>query len=250
MNHFFITGTSRGIGEAIANQLLSPKNSLFCLSRERNQTLEAAAQAENCSLTYHQVDLSRPFDILEIVPLWLNSINQAEAESICMIHNAGLLGPIGGVGGEDRIEAIVANHHVNFMSPVILTERFVEWVQDWPLSKQVLMISSGAARNPKAAWSAYCSSKAALEMFARTLAVEQEEKDHPIRVVSLAPGVVDTAMQGEIREQSEENMPGVQRFIDFKVNNQLFAPDFVAQRIQQLLESKMFGEQVVMDLRE
>ncbi len=247
--YYFITGASRGIGEAIAYQLLSPENRLFCLSRSENTSLVEAAREHGCELSYHQVDLSRPFDILELVPLWLSQVELETAESICLIHNAGVLTPVGRVGGEDRTEAIVESHHVNFMSPVLLTERFAEWTQEWGLPKQVLMISSGAARKPKAAWSSYCSTKAALEMFAACMAEEQASQAHPIRVVSLAPGVVDTAMQDYIRSQDAANMPGVERFVQLKEQGQLWSPTFVAKKIIELLQSPTFGEEVVADLR-
>jgi benzil reductase ((S)-benzoin forming) len=249
MNYYFITGTSRGIGEAIANELLSPENKLFCISRSENKELMMAARERNCELIYHQVDLSRPFELLELVPLWLNQIDREEAQSICMIHNAGVLTPVGRVGGEDRVEDIVESHHVNFMSPVLMTERFVEWTQDWEIDKKVLMISSGAARKARTAWSTYCSTKAALEMFAACMAEEQKDQDNPIQVVSLAPGVVDTAMQDFIRTHDEEEMPGVSRFIQFKAENILSSPKYVAERITKLLQKPTFGDEVIMDLR-
>lgn len=250
MNYYFITGTSRGIGEAIAFELLAPENSLFCISRVGNDALRYAADDAGCDLGYHQVDLSRPFDILELVPLWLNQINQATATSVTIIHNAGVLDPVGRVGGDDRIEAIVESHHVNFMSPVLMTERFVEWTQDWDLKKQVLVISSGAARKPRKAWSTYCSTKAALEMFSGCLAEEQQDQEYPIKIVSLAPGVVDTAMQDYIRTHDEASMPGVARFVELKENNHLWSTKIVAERIKVLLQSPTFGENSIMDLRE
>lgn len=250
MNHFFITGVSRGIGEAIAHQLLSPNNRLFCISRSDNDGLRYAAEDMECELVYHQVDLSRPFDILELVPQWLNQIDQEQAESITMIHNAGVLTPVGRVGGDDRVEAIVESHHVNFMSPVLMTERFAEWTQGWQMKKQVLMISSGAARKPRQAWSTYCSTKAALEMFAACMAEEQKDQNFPIQVVSLAPGVVDTAMQDFIRTHDDSEMPGVDRFVQLKENGQLWSTKYVAEKTVELLQSANFGEQVILDLRE
>ena len=247
MNCYFITGASRGIGEAIARSLLSPDNALFCLSRSKNEQLLKEAEEVKCSLTYHQVDLARSYDLLDLVPAWLNGLDHSEISSLCMIHNAGAITPIGRVGEEDRTEAIVASHHINYLSPVLMTERFVEWTQDWAMPKKVLMISSGAARKPKAAWSTYCSTKAGLEMFAGCLAAEQQDQAHPVQVVSLAPGVVDTAMQDYIRTQ--DDMPGVERFIQYKEENKLWSPAFVADKIRRLMQSTTFGNPVIADLR-
>ena len=58
----------------------------------------------------------------------------------------------------------------------------------------VINVSSGAAVNPFAGWSAYCASKAGLSILTRVLAIEESDA-RGIRVYGFAPGVVDTEMQ-------------------------------------------------------
>ncbi|MEZ4687041.1 MAG: SDR family NAD(P)-dependent oxidoreductase [Bacteroidia bacterium] len=69
------------------------------------------------------------------------------------------------------------------------------------IEKNILFISSGAGRKPRQAWSTYCSTKAALDMYAGCVAKEQRFADFPASIVSIAPGVVDTDMQALIRAQ-------------------------------------------------
>ena len=87
-------------------------------------------------------------------------------------------------------------------------------------------------------------------MHARVLAVEQENQTYPIKVLALAPGVVDTAMQDLIREQTAERFPMLDRFVSLKENDQLVNPQTVAGRIVDLLQSEEFGNEILMDLRE
>ncbi len=61
----------------------------------------------------------------------------------------------------------------------------------------IVNLSSGAAHRPQEGWAAYCTGKAGLAMLTR--AVHLEYGTQGIRVFGLAPGVVDTGMQGQIR---------------------------------------------------
>lgn len=63
------------------------------------------------------------------------------------------------------------------------------------LSGCIILVSSGAATGNYATWGAYGSSKAALNHLAATLAVEEPD----VISVAIRPGVVDTAMQAELR---------------------------------------------------
>jgi benzil reductase ((S)-benzoin forming) len=249
MHHYFITGTSRGIGEALARALLAPENQLFCVSRSDHAGLRAQAKLQNCRLYYQKADLSDPKAAQAVVDQWIEQIDLSAAESVCMVHNAGTLEPIGRVGGASAPATWQRAHQLNYLSPVLMTHQLLGSLQSWAGRKQVLMISSGAARSPRAGWAAYCSTKAGLEMFAGCLAAEQADQAHPVQVVSLAPGVVDTAMQDLIRGQRKEDFPSVDRFIQLKEEKQLWSPEVVAEKILSLLASESFGKEVALDLR-
>lgn len=69
-------------------------------------------------------------------------------------------------------------------------------------SGRIVLVSSGAATSGYLTWGAYGSSKAAMNHLALTLGAEEPN----ITTISVRPGVVDTAMQQEIRETHHEAM--------------------------------------------
>jgi NAD(P)-dependent dehydrogenase (short-subunit alcohol dehydrogenase family) len=68
------------------------------------------------------------------------------------------------------------------------------------------------------------------------------------RVIAVAPGVVDTAMQGEIRAADEQAFPEVERFRGLKASDALSSPEQAARGIWSLLERE-FPNGSVLDLR-
>jgi len=250
MKYFIITGTSRGIGEAFAYELLKPEHRLFCISRSPNAPLELDAIEANCRLSYIRQDLAQTFDAAHLMGVLLSKIQQDEVEEITLIHNAGVLEPIGAVGTEVSEEEVVRGVNVNMLAPMLMTEAFANVVQDWACKKRVLLISSGAARHPYYAWSTYCASKAGAEMFCQCMSLEQSTQKHPIRVVSIAPGIVDTEMQTIIRKQTKETFPLVDRFVQYKETGSLWTANFVAKHIVQLFEDEDFWKIPVRELRD
>lgn len=67
---------------------------------------------------------------------------------------------------------------------------------------RIILVSSGAAAGAYGSWGAYGSSKAALNHLALTLTVEEPD----ITSISIRPGVVDTAMQQDIRNEHSQRM--------------------------------------------
>ncbi|GME83715.1 unnamed protein product [Ambrosiozyma monospora] len=86
-----------------------------------------------------------------------------------------------------------------------------------------IFVSSGASVNPADAWSAYGASKAALNLFCTSLNKEEGDK---IKTISVAPGVVDTEMQVDIREKFGSSMKpeALKRFTDLHEKGQLLPP--------------------------
>jgi NAD(P)-dependent dehydrogenase (short-subunit alcohol dehydrogenase family) len=112
--------------------------------------------------------------------------------------------------------------------------------------KRIMHISSGAGRHAYPGWSVYCATKAALDQHARAVVLDGG-KD--VQICSLAPGVIDTGMQAEIRATPEESFPMRQRFVDLKDTGTLLDPDECAEQLIDYLLGKSFGDEVVADLR-
>ena len=93
-------------------------------------------------------------------------------------------------------------------------------------------ISSGAALRGRAGWAAYCAGKAAVDRI--TESVQLEEEDAGLRAHAVAPGVVDTDMQVQIRATPPDVFPDVEQFHDLKRRDAFSSPAFVADRLLDL----------------
>jgi benzil reductase ((S)-benzoin forming) len=71
-----------------------------------------------------------------------------------------------------------------------------------------------------------------------------------LRICSVAPGVVDTNMQAEIRGSGIEKFPMRERFEDLKRNGQLVSPEQCATQLIDFALSDAFGAAPVADIRE
>jgi hypothetical protein len=111
------------------------------------------------------------------------------------------------------------------------------------------MISSGAARSVYEGWSAYGAGKAALDHWVRTAGAEQERRGGRVRILAVAPGVVETAMQAQIRATDAADFPEVQRFHELAERGELRAPEEAARDVWSLLDRELPNGAVV-DLRE
>jgi NAD(P)-dependent dehydrogenase (short-subunit alcohol dehydrogenase family) len=111
---------------------------------------------------------------------------------------------------------------------------------------RVLHVSSGAGRSPYPGWSVYCATKAALDLHAQAVKLDGAPN---VRICSLAPGVIDTGMQAQIRETDVRLFPNKQRFIDLNNQGALASPQTTGERLIDYLLNPNFGRVAVDDLR-
>lgn len=237
MNYYFITGTSRGIGFAIANELL------------KNNNNKVWGYGRNCSIehpnySHVKIDLS---DINNLLNFEFPDIK--EAESICLINNSGTIGEIKPCGKLDN-KNIVQTLNLNLIAPSILCNQFLKKFQSHTAQKFIVNISSGAAKFPIDAWSGYCSSKAGLDLLSLTIQEEQNLRNGNVKVFSISPGVIDTAMQDEIRNANPNDFKKSEYFHDLKINNDLISPDLVAKKIIHILQSPHLQDNVLIALKD
>jgi benzil reductase ((S)-benzoin forming) len=112
-----------------------------------------------------------------------------------------------------------------------LMRRFIQFTEGVAMVRRVINISSGAGRRPLYGWSAYCAAKAGLDMASRVAALEAEARRKPVEIVSLAPGVIDTDMQGVVRGTDEALFMDVERFRHMKAAGELRSAEAVAGEI-------------------
>ena len=124
------------------------------------------------------------------------------------VNNAGIIGPIGPL--RERSAGELARFlDVNVLGVLIGSRSFVRHLHVTGRRGVLLNLSSGASKNALPGWAAYCATKAAVDLLTEALAIEEAPT---LRAHSLAPGVVDTEMQREIRNSSVESFPDVERF--------------------------------------
>jgi len=108
--------------------------------------------------------------------------------------------PIGRVS-EIKREEVEHAFRVNVLSPFDLCKLALPKLRT---SKGcIIAVSSGIVSYPALALSAYCCSKAALEMLVTVLSLEEKDRATGVRVVAVRPGLVDTGMVGRLEEKVE-----------------------------------------------
>lgn len=249
MKYFIITGASKGLGEGIAMALLDENHHLLCISRSESDALAKLAAAKNCQIDFFLYDLSASHDIPTLFKLVLNSINPDNAEGIYLINNAGVIEPVGRIESNDQ-ELVERHIRINLLAPMALTAAFIDSFKGLAIQKRILNISSGAAKSAYYGWSSYCTSKAGIDMFSRCMAVEQENTSHPVDVMAVAPGIIDTDMQTTIRGTTEEQFIHKQKFVEYKETGMLVAPTLAGKKLARLLLSDDFKNGAVIDLRD
>ncbi|OPJ57237.1 (S)-benzoin forming benzil reductase [Alkalithermobacter paradoxus] len=247
MNYIIVTGTSRGIGEAIIRELIQKDNHLFCISRKKNMSLISEANSKGVNLDYFEYDLNNLCDIDKLMNGIFEKVDMIRARGIYLINNAGIISPIKIIDKCDKYD-IIKNINVNLTAPMLMVSNFIRLAKDIDAEKRIINISSGAASNPIEGWSCYCSSKSGLDMFTQCVGQEEMNKEYPTKIISFAPGIVDTNMQKEIRSSSEEDFPNLETFIDFKDKGKLKAAKDVAKVIKKVLFDKEFEQGKAVDI--
>ncbi len=220
MKQAIVTGTSRGLGKEIALQLLEQGWKVTGVSR--NQSIEHENYIHVCA------DLSDS-NCVNDLSLGLNPVE----EEYLLIHNAGTLGEIGYVG-EVSDEMIQQGFQLNLITPSILTNQFLHKTQH--KKRTVVAITSGASKNQYDGWGMYCSSKSGLDAYFAVVMKEIEiRNDLNTRIYSIAPGVIDTSMQVQIRQSDKQSFSNLARFTELKELNQLDSAENVAKKIISVL---------------
>jgi NAD(P)-dependent dehydrogenase (short-subunit alcohol dehydrogenase family) len=236
-----VTGHARGIGSAIAEQLLQRDLAVLGLSRSAHPTLAARFIGR---LSETALDLSDT----AAVATWLagDALRAFAADARCLLlfNNAGTVEPIGPLATQD-VAAVARAVSLNVAAPMMLASALA--ALDTDAERRIVHLSSGAARNAYAGWSVYCATKAALDHHARAVALDANRE---LRISSVAPGVVDTGMQATIRATSAERFPQRERFEQLKQNHQLTSPQAAAEKLVEYVLSDAFGSQPTMDVRE
>ena len=237
MNYYFITGTSSGIGFALTEQLLQQENTFVYGISRRNKFTHPNYQ-------HHVINLGN-----------MNEVNAFEfpeltdATKIVLINNAGQIGDIKPIGKSNN-NAIADLFTVNVTAPVILMNNFIARYENLKTEKIILNVSSGAGKSAIEGWAPYCGSKAAIDLLSSTTFEEQKRVTNPVKIYSIAPGVVDTEMQVAIRNSNETDFSKHAHFVDLKANNELTSPTEVAEKYLRIIKNSDQFSDCIFSLRD
>jgi hypothetical protein len=237
MKKVILTGHSKGLGNALASALIEKGCVVLGISRSLTHDMNGLQQVT--------------LDLADTTALgqWLDSgalkSFLGNTEQAILINNSGVVSPVGPLGMLAAAD-ITRSIDLNVAAPLVLSNAFVEHTAAVP-DRRILHISSGAGRRGMAGWSVYCATKAALDNHARAV---HEDSVKNLRISSLAPGIVDTGMQADIRSCSVEQFPQVSAFQDFKAAGDLASPGETAAKIAGVLLSPGFGDDVIADVRD
>jgi benzil reductase ((S)-benzoin forming) len=235
-----VTGHTQGLGEALTLELLSRQIPVLGLARGTSDVMQ-----QRFAGMFRQSRLW--LDDSEALASWLDTPVMttflADCTEVLLINNAGSVQPVGALSSQDpgAVAGVIA---LNVAAPLMLSAAVVQATKG--KQRRILHISSGAASSAYPGWSVYCATKAALDHHARAVALDAEEG---VRICSLAPGIVDTPMQAEIRATPDERFPLRQRFVDLQRNGQLTAPPAAARSVIDYLLADGFGSKPVDDIR-
>ena len=219
-----ITGASRGLGRAMAEQLLQSGHTVLGISRKQSPELAEAAKAAGAELVQWEQDLSDPVAASERVSAWLKTVDAQRFDSVTLI--------------------------IGLEAPMLITAAFLGATREWRGTRKVLNISSGLGRNAMGSQAPYCAAKAGMDHFSRAVALEEANAPNGARIVSLAPGVIDTDMQVQLRGASADKFPDRTRFEKMKNEGMLDSPAAAATKVLGYLAREDFGAKPVADVRD
>jgi benzil reductase ((S)-benzoin forming) len=220
-----VTGASRGLGAGLAKALADTGLRLGLCAR----TVPAAPDGADAVTASVDVTDARALD------RFADEVVERFGRVDLWVNNAGVLGPIGPLIDADP-GALRLHIDINVTGVLLGCRAFARVVRAQSGGGVLVNISSGAATKIYEGWAAYCASKAAVDMM--TAVVATEERTHGLRAYALAPGVVDTDMQAQIRATPAASFPSVARFTKLDEEQAFNSPGRVASFILDLVESR------------
>ena len=238
-----VTGATGGLGKALSDSILSKGGKLLFIARDLKKIDSYSDTIENIKLPLFfkfQADLSKEEDLQNTESLIQKIIEtNNDIEEIYLFNNASIIDPISlikDVNFNEIKNAVV----VNIASAYTLSSALIRLKQKKSsLKLNIINISSGVSINAVKGWSAYCISKAGLNMLSKCIAIENETED--IFSLSINPGAIDTGMQEKIRNADSVEIPATKKFETMYNEGKLQNPKDVADKLFRILASNEYS---------
>jgi len=219
-----VTGASRGLGAATARWLAQAGAAVTLVARSEKMLEKVSGDVHRLGGSPLRItaDVADPDACCNAVKMTLEKFGKIDA----LVNNAGIVQPIASIAQTDP-SSWRYNIEVNLLGPFYLVHNAVLELRKQ--SGRIVNVSSGAANLALETISAYCTAKAALNHFTRILA----EEEPTLTTMTVRPGVVDTDMQGYIREGGRNTMSveQIEYYQNLKNNGALEPPEVPARSI-------------------
>lgn len=232
-----VTGGSAGIGRALLQA--APGGS--------HRVSVSRTAPDDPAISHVAADLAEPAAWPEVDRAIGRLVHERPWQRITCIQAAGTLTPLGYMGEVDAA-ALTRNVLLDGAAPLLLGHGFLAAVRHLDVRRELVLLSSGAARRDYPGWATYGAAKAGLDRWACTVAAEQADRGG-VRVLSVTPGVVATGMQALIRSTPARDFPRVERFQRLHDEGALLDAGDVAEQLWTLLDDPT-ETGVVVDLRD
>lgn len=233
---YIITGASKGIGFEWSRQLSELGHQVIGIARTKPENWPGEH-----FLSFDLTKLDAIEDIIGQALKWIPK----DTETIVLVNNAGTIEPIGFAHTNDAAQ-VSQSIVLNLTAPMLLCGAFIAQLKNSSSHKKIVNISSGAGRKTYEGWSAYCAGKAGLDHFSSCLDAENTG----VKVVSVAPGIIDTGMQEKIRQSEAANFPLLEKFLDYKENGLLSSPKETALMLLEMTQRPDFNKlPTILDIR-
>jgi benzil reductase ((S)-benzoin forming) len=241
MHLSIITGASRGLGLAVAEQLLARGHRVLGIARKAPQT----TPPDNWQ--FWSADLADARGLAARLEGWI--AEQGHLATATLINNAGVVSQPAPLAASSA-DTIANDLRVGLEAPALLTAAFLRATASMPCPRKVVLVSSGLGRRAMAGSAIYCAAKAGMDHLARAVALEEATQPNGARIVSLAPGIIDTDMQLTLRSADRTLFPEGARFAEFKASGSLDTPQTAATKLVRYLDRPDFGSNPVGDVRD
>lgn len=190
-----ITGGSRGIGKAIAEEFLKEGAGVVIIARDPKELKKAYLELSKKypkRIFAERTDVSKLKDVKKL----RGKIKKHVGHIDILVNAAGIQGEIGSFTENNMLSWETALH-VNLLGTAYIMHEFLPDMIKHGKGK-IINFSGGGATGPRPFFSSYSASKTAVVRLTETVAEELQEKKIKIDINAIAPGAVNTRLLNEL----------------------------------------------------